>query len=102
MDHIHTFLTTQDMEDLPRWEISSIPGPPLRQHKHERRYISGTHSFIPTRRIRNDDYGGQMIFGDLVGLKLRDICVTNKNGRGSEQHLPKTDESIVRPADKCR
>ena len=26
------------------------------------------HSFIPTRRIWNEDYGDQMIFGDLLGL----------------------------------
>ena len=36
-----------------------MPGPPPRQHKHERRYTPGTHTFIPTRRISNDDYGGQ-------------------------------------------
>ena len=28
-----------------------------------------------TRRIWKDDYDGQMIFGDLVGLKLPDICL---------------------------
>ena len=25
-----------------------------------------------------DDYDGQMIFGDLVGLKLPDICLTGE------------------------
>ena len=35
-----------------------------------------TNTFILTRRIWKDDYDGQMIFGDLVGLKLSDICLT--------------------------
>ena len=26
----------------------------------------------------NDDYGGQMIFGDRVGLKFPDICLTGE------------------------
>ena len=76
--HIHTFWPHKDMEGLPGWVISSMPGPPPRQHKHERRYTPGTHSFIRTRRIWNYDYGGQMIFGDLVDLKFPDICVTRK------------------------
>ena len=54
-----------------------MPGPPPRQHKHERQYTPSTHSVIPTRRIWNDD-DGQMIFGDLVGLKLPDICLTGE------------------------
>ena len=28
------------------------------------------HSFILTRRIWKDDYGGKMIFGELVGLNF--------------------------------
>ena len=40
--------------------------------------------FIPTRPICNDDYVGQMIFGDLVGLKFPDICLT-----GEEKHRKK-------------
>ena len=28
--------------------------------------------------IMMDDYDGQMIFGDLVGLKLPDICLTRE------------------------
>ena len=66
------------MEGLPGWVISPMPGPPPRQHKHERQYTPSIHPFIPTRRIWNDDYGGQMIFGDLVGLKFPDICLTGE------------------------
>ena len=66
------------MDGLPRWVISSMPGPLLRQHKHERRYTSSVHLFILTRRIWKDDYDGQMIFGDLAGLKLPDICLTGE------------------------
>ena len=60
------FWPCKDMEGLPGWGIISIPEPPPRQHKHERRYTPGTHSVIPIRRIWNDDYGGQMIFGFLT------------------------------------
>ena len=59
-----------------------MPGPPPRQHKQERRYTPGTHSVIPTRRIWNDDYDGQMIFGDLGGLKLPDIYLTGEENPG--------------------
>ena len=53
-------------------------GPPQRQHKHVRRYTPSTDPFIATKPIWNDDYGGQMIFGDLVGLKFPDICLTGE------------------------
>ena len=66
------------MEGLPGWVISPMPGPPPRQHKHESQYTPSTHSVIPTRRIWNDDYDGQMIFEDLVGLKFPDICLTGE------------------------
>ena len=70
------FWPQKDMEGLPGWVISPMPGPPPRQHKHERQYTPSTHSVIPTRRIWNGDYDGQMIFGDLGGLKFPDICLT--------------------------
>ena len=63
------------MEDLPGWVISPMPGPLPRQHKHERQYTPSTHSIIPTRRIWNDDYDGQMVIG---GLKFPDICLTGE------------------------
>ena len=56
----------------------AFPVPPPRQHKNERRYTPGTHSCISTRRIWNDDYGGQMIFVDLVGLRFPDNCLTSE------------------------
>ena len=33
---------------------------------------------IPTRRKWNNDYDGQMILGDLGGLKYPDICLTGE------------------------
>ena len=72
------FWPHKDMEGLPGWVISPMPGPPPRQYKHKRRYTPSTHSVIPTRRIWNDDYDGQMIFGDLGGLKFPDICLTGE------------------------
>ena len=44
----------------------------------EKQYSPSTHSVIPTRRIWNDDYDGQMIFGELGGLKFPDICLTGE------------------------
>ena len=64
------FWPHKDMEGLPGWVISPMPGPPQRQHKHERQYTPSTHSVIPTSRIWNDDYDGQKIFGDLGGPKV--------------------------------
>ena len=55
-----------------------MPGPPPRQHKHERQYSPSTHSVIPTRRIWNDDDDGQKIFGDLGCLKCPHICLTGE------------------------
>ena len=72
------FWPHKDMESLPGWVISPMPGPPPRQHKHERQYTPSTHSVIPTRRILNDDDDGQMIFVDLGGLKFPDICLTGE------------------------
>ena len=46
--------------------------------KYERQYTPSTHPVIPTRRIWNDDYDGQMIVGDLGGLKLLNICLTGE------------------------
>ena len=64
----HTsFLTTQGDE-----------GPPTKQHELERRFTPFTHPLILTRRMWEDDYYGQMIFGDLVDLKLPDICLTDE------------------------
>ena len=65
----------KDIEGLPGWVISPMPGPPPREHKHVRRYTPSTHRFILTRRIWNDDYGGQMIFRDLVGLKFPEFVL---------------------------
>ena len=49
--------------------ISLMPGPPPGQHKHERQYTPSTHSSTQQ---------GQMIFGDLGGLKFADICLTGE------------------------
>ena len=37
---------------------------------------ASTSKVIGARNEMMDDYDGQMIFGDLVGLKLPDICLT--------------------------
>ena len=77
--HIHTFLTTQGHRGSPRMRISSMPGPPPRQHEHERRYTSFTHPFILTRWIWKDDYDCLMIFVVLCGLiKLPEVYLTGE------------------------
>ena len=39
------------------------------------------HPLILTRRMQKDDYEGQVIFGDLVGLKLPDICLIGEENQ---------------------
>ena len=68
--HTYFFWPHKDMAGFPGWAISPMPGPPPRQHKHDRRYTPSTHPVIPTRRIWNDDYDGQMILGDPGGPKV--------------------------------
>ena len=51
---------------------------PPKQHEHDRRYTPSTHSFILARRMRKDDYDGQVIFDELVDLKLLDMCLTGE------------------------
>ena len=78
LDHIHTFWPHKDKQDLPVWGISSMPGTPPRQHEYERLYTPFTHPFILTMWISKDDYGGQMIFGDIGDLKVPDIYLTGE------------------------
>ena len=75
------------MESLPGWVISWMPGLPPRQQEHERRYTPFKQPFIPTRRIWKDNYDGQMIFQDLVGLNLPDIC--HQVRKNPEKTLPR-------------
>ena len=89
--HTYFFETHKDMEGLPGWVISPMPGPTPRQHKHDRQYTPNTHSVIPTRRIRKDDDDGQMIFGDLGGLKFPDIYLRGEENReknSPRKHVP--------------
>ena len=97
VDHIH-FWPHKDMDGLSGWVISSMSGPPPRQHEHERRYTPFTHPFILTRRISTDDYDGQMIFGDVVGLKLRDISLIGE-GKPRKKTSPR---KLLPPGDLIR
>ena len=74
----NTFLTTQGHGVSPRMRDQLNVGPPPRQREHERRYTPVTLPFIITRQIWKDDYYGQLIFGDLVGLKFHEICLTDE------------------------
>ena len=66
------FWPNKDMEGLPdEWSAQCRATSETAQTGK----TSSTHSVIPTRRIWNDDYDGQMIFGDLGGLKFPGICL---------------------------
>ena len=44
-----------------------------------------------------DDYDGQMIFGDLVGLKLPDICLTGEEKPQKKPHPGKLSRPGIEP-----
>ena len=90
------FWAHRDMEGLPGLVISSMPGPPLRQQKDERWYTPSTHPFILTRRIWKDDYDGQMIFGDHVGLTLPDTWGKPPNKTSHRKLIPTGDRTRAR------
>ena len=63
-----------------------MPGTPPRKHEHERRYTPFMYPFILTRRIWKDDYNGQIIFGELVSLKLPVICLIGEEKTRKRPH----------------
>ena len=88
----------KDMEGLLGWDICSNPERPSRQHEHIRRsYTPFTHPFILTGRIWKDDYDGQMLFGNFVGLKLPDTCL-----KGGEKHRKNSPRKLVPTGDRTR
>ena len=91
------FWPHKDMEGFPGWVIGPVPGLPPRQHKHERRYTPTTLPFILIGRIWKDYYDGQMIFGDLVGLKLPEICLI-----GEEKPQKTSPRKLVLTGDRTR
>ena len=65
------FWPHKDMESSPDEGSFQCRGHLRRQHKHERQYTPGKHSFIPTRPIWNDD-NQSPDFNALSNLK---ICI---------------------------
>ena len=47
--------------------------------------------------MRIDDYDGQMVFGELMGLKLPDICIT-----GEEKPRKNLPRKLVPTEDRTR
>ena len=71
------FWPHKDMESLPGWVISPMPGPPPRQLKHERQYTPSIHPFMPTRRIWNEMItAAKWYSGTLGGLNFPVFCPT--------------------------
>ena len=81
---------------FPNEGSAQCRGPPPKQHEHERRCIPVTHPFILTRRIWKDDYDGQMMFGDFMGLKLPDICLTGEEKLSPRKSVPTGDRTRAR------
>ena len=71
------FWPHKDMEGLPDEWSAQCRGH-LRDSTNVKDNAHQAHTVIPTRRIWNDDDDGQMIFGDLGGLKFPDICLTGE------------------------
>ena len=62
-----------------KWKFTTPPGIEPRTCWTRCMYISGFRACLHLRSLAplmNDDNDGQMIFGDLAGLKLSDICLT--------------------------
>ena len=70
-----------------------MPGPSPRQHEHYKQYTSVTHTFILIRRMWKDLYDGQMIFGNLVGLKFLTLVLQVRK----KPHPGNTSRSGVEP-----
>ena len=72
------FWPHKDMEGLPGWVISPMPGPPPRKHKHKKRTPQAH-----TQSSQQGEYGMMMTTakwysGTLGGLKIPDICLTGE------------------------
>ena len=76
LDHIHTFLTRQGHGGPPRMSDKLNAVTTFKTTRTLKKHTPFTNIFILRRRIWKHDYVGQMIFGDLVGLKVPYICLT--------------------------
>ena len=104
LDHIYTFLTTQGHGVPPRlrgqlnaeatsetartWKTIHIICTPIHSNK------ANMKGWLWRRK---EDYDGQMIFVDLVGLKLPDICLT-----GEEKPEKTSPRKLVPTGDRTR
>ena len=66
------FWPHKDTEGLPGWVISPMPGPPPKQHKHERQYTPNTHSVSHPNKANMEWWIRRLffIFGGLGGPKV--------------------------------
>ena len=71
MDHIHALLTTQGHGGPPRMRDQLNVG----STSETTRTWKTRHTIHAPIHSNKDDYDGQMISGDRVGLKLPDICL---------------------------
>ena len=72
-------------------------GPTSETIRTWKRYTSFTHPFILTRWIWKDDYDGQIIFGDLMGLKFPDICLTGEENPRKKPHQGNLSRTGIKP-----
>ena len=78
-DHTRTWRASPD-------EWSALSRGHLRDSTNMKDNTYQAHTVIPTRLIWNDEYDGQMIFGDLGGLKFPDICLAGEEKPRKEPH----------------
>ena len=91
MDHIHTFLTTQGHRGPPQMSNQLNSGATSEKTRTLKTigstHHSLTHSFWQGGDEK-DDYVGQMILGDLVGLNLPDISLTGEEKTSPRKLVP--------------
>ena len=80
------FWPHKDMEGLPGWVISPMPGPPPRQHKHERRYTPSTHCHPNKANMKWWLRRPNDIWGPWGDLKYPDICLTGEEKPRKKTH----------------
>ena len=89
MDHTHTFLTTQGHGGPPRMSDQPNAGATSETAR--------TKHTLSHPNKANDDYDGQMRFGDLGGLKFPDICLTGEEKPRKKPHLGNLSRPGIEP-----
>ena len=97
LDQKHTFFYhTRTMRASPHERSAQCRGH-LRDNTNMKDDTHQTRTHSSTRRILKDDYDGQMIFANLVWLKLADICLTGERKPRKKSHAGNLSRSVIEP-----